>query len=259
MGQDFSIAFFEGEYTDFGEIEDIYNCVMAMICVFSAALASGLTIGLMSFDNTKLEIKSMIGTPEDRANALALLPIIKKHHLLLVTLMLFNSLANEALPIFLGALVPNYLAVLLSVVLVLICGEIVPSAIFTGPQQLQIAAKLAGVVWFLLTLFYPIAYPLSRVLDYLFGADEADSSVSRLELEALMTLQSDGYKKDNDDEEEASARLLANTGKKRSSKDLERQRSSISEKPKDPSHTLSTREVNIMSGNSHFIYYLYVS
>lgn len=39
-----------------------------------------------------------------------------------MTLLLFNSLANEALPIFLAELVPSYMAVLLSVTAILIFG-----------------------------------------------------------------------------------------------------------------------------------------
>ena len=61
----------------------------------------------------------MIGSTEEKEAASAVMPIVKKHHLLLVTLLLFNSLANESLPIFLGALVPNYLAIIVSVTLIL--------------------------------------------------------------------------------------------------------------------------------------------
>ena len=240
MGQDFSIAFFEGEFTDWQEMEDVYNCLMSFVCVFSAAIASGLTIGLMALDKTKLEIRSMIGTEEDRANAASILPLIKQHHLLLVTLMLYNSLANESLPIFLGSLVPNYLAILISVVLVLICGEIVPSALFTGPHQLQIAARFVPFTWLLIGLFYPLAYPLSRVLDYFFGADEDDSSVTRNELEALMVLQSDGYNREGEGSKDTSSLLEP---KKRAS--YERKGS---DKPKDPSRTLNSKEVSIMTG-----------
>lgn len=42
------------------------------------------------------------------------------------------TLANEALPVMLDRIVPSYAAILLSVTLVLIFGEVVPSAIFTG-------------------------------------------------------------------------------------------------------------------------------
>ncbi len=43
--------------------------------------------------------------------------------------------------------VPSYVAVLLSVTLVLIFGEILPSALFSGPNQLKIAARMASFVW----------------------------------------------------------------------------------------------------------------
>jgi metal transporter CNNM len=130
-----------GEFVDFTEIEDVYNFLMVIVCVISADLAAGLTMGLLSLDLTKLAVKSLIGNEEEKSAAISLIPIVKQHHLLLVTLLLFNSIANETLPIFLGAIVPNYLAVILSVTLVLIFGEIIPSALFTGPHQLLTAAK----------------------------------------------------------------------------------------------------------------------
>mgnify|MGYP006902753980 CR=1 FL=1 len=45
---------------------------------------------------------------------------------------------NEALPIFLNAIVPEYIAIILSVSFVLVFGEIIPSAVFTGPKRLTI-------------------------------------------------------------------------------------------------------------------------
>lgn len=118
------IAILEGEFADFLDLEDIYNTLMAAICVLCAGLAAGLTIGLLSLDKTKLEIKTLTGTPEEIAAAEKVLPLIKRHHLLLVSILLFNSVANESLPVFLGALVPNYIAVIISVSLVLVCGEV---------------------------------------------------------------------------------------------------------------------------------------
>jgi len=125
--------------------------MMALICVICAGLAAGLTMGLLSLDITKLEIKAMTGSTAEKNAAISIIPIIKKHHLLLVTLLLFNSMSNEALPIFLGALVPNYIAVILAVILILFFGEIIPSAFFTGPQQLQTAARMIPFVTLLMT------------------------------------------------------------------------------------------------------------
>ena len=105
-----------------------------------------------------------------------------------VTLLLFNAVANEAMPVFLEKLVPPYLAVLLSVSLVLVFGEIIPSALFTGKNQILLAAKLSSFVYFLLYALYPITFPISKVLDYIFGHSK-DNSLSRSELEALVILQ----------------------------------------------------------------------
>jgi len=118
------IALFKGDFEDLNDTEDAYNVILSIVCVICGGLASGLTMGMMSLDSTKLQIKAMTGTEKEIKIAKAILPIIEKHHLLLVTLLLFNALAMEALPIFLGSLVPNWVAILLSVTLVLIFGEV---------------------------------------------------------------------------------------------------------------------------------------
>lgn len=72
--------------------------------------------------------------------ARALLPFLEDHHRLLVTLLLVNAVANESLPLFLDQIgFPPAVTILVSVVGVLVFGEIIPSAIFTGPDQLEIA------------------------------------------------------------------------------------------------------------------------
>ena len=58
------------------------------------------------------------------ARAARILPVVKNQHLLLCTLLIGNSLAMEALPIFLDTLVPPYVAILISVTLILAFGEV---------------------------------------------------------------------------------------------------------------------------------------
>ena len=79
------------------------SIVGVLLCLTSASLAAGLTMGTVSLDKLDLQLKIRTGSEEDRLNAEKLLPLLqrKPHHQLLVTLLLFNSLANEALPIFL--------------------------------------------------------------------------------------------------------------------------------------------------------------
>jgi len=88
---------------------------------------------------------------------------------LLVTLLLSNATAMEALPIFLDKLVPSFWAVLISVTMVLFFGEIIPQAICIGPQQLVIAEKVAPMVRFLMITLGFICYPISLILDKLLG------------------------------------------------------------------------------------------
>lgn len=48
-------------------------------------------------------------------------------------------------------------------------GEILPSALFSGPNQLRIAARLSKFVWFLMLVLAPLSYPLAWLLDRFFG------------------------------------------------------------------------------------------
>ena len=62
---------------------------------------------------------------------------MKNQHLLLCTLLIGNSLAMEALPIFLDTLVPSFVAVLISVTLILAFGEVThPSLLPSIPSPL---------------------------------------------------------------------------------------------------------------------------
>ena len=172
--------------------EKIMNAVGALICISIAALAAGLTLGMLGMDPLMLLIKQRASdNPVEREQASTLLPFVKQHHRLLVTLLLMNAVANEALPIFLEALVPPSVAVLFSVVFVLFFGEIIPSAIFTGPNQMTIASNLTPVVKTAMCLLYPIAMPISSLLDRLLHDEDHDSenSYKRGELAALIRIQ----------------------------------------------------------------------
>ena len=94
---------------------------------------SGLTVGLASIDRLGLEIDAK-GNVEAKKAAEKIFPVIDKHHWMLVTLLLCNAAAVEALPLSLDRLVPSYVAIILSVTGVLAFGEIIPQALCTGPS-----------------------------------------------------------------------------------------------------------------------------
>eukprot|EP00804_Cyclotella_cryptica_P011757 CCRYP_011360-RB/>CCRYP_011360-RB protein AED:0.06 eAED:0.06 QI:954/1/1/1/1/0.87/8/185/471 len=102
-----------------------------------------------------------------------------------------NALAYECLPLFLDRLMPTYLTIVFSVTVLLVFGEIIPSAIFTGPDQLLLASRLVGVVKFFMTTLNPITSPLVKLMDRLVPDDskENDEEYNRAELSALVRIQ----------------------------------------------------------------------
>lgn len=147
----------------------------------------------------EMKIKSQSGSAKEKEYANKVIPIIKNHHLLLVSLMLWNASATEALPIFLNKLVSEYISIIISVTLVLMFGEIIPASILTGPSQLQIAATLTPLVYVVLVLFFPVAYPLSILLDHIIGHDDGVTMYSRREIVTMMQLQHEEGMRRTDD------------------------------------------------------------
>jgi metal transporter CNNM len=142
--------------------------LITFFTLFAGAM-SGLTVGYLSIDDLVLELKSKTGTDIEQKYANRILPIISKRHWLLVTLLLMNATAMEALPIFLNKLVDEYMAIMISVTLVLFFGEIIPQALCTGPSQLKIASFLSPMVKLLMWASWPISYPIALILDWLVG------------------------------------------------------------------------------------------
>ena len=179
----------EGDFADFSHAADWINLGASAVCMVTAGLAAGLTMGVVSLDYLDLRIKERGESVAERYYAKRLLPLIKwvPRHQLLVTLLLLNSVANEALPLFLDKLVPPWCAILVSVTAVLVVGEILPSATFTGPAKLKIASRLSGLVWVAMALLSPLAYPLGWLLDRLIP--EHDTLTSRGEVRALVDVQ----------------------------------------------------------------------
>jgi metal transporter CNNM len=173
------------------DVSVIYNIVGSLLCVAMIAMISGLFLGLLTLDALDLQIIQRASLDEEeRMYATALLPLIKMRHQILVTLLLSNALAYETLPIFLDALVPSWVAVLLSVTIVMVFGEIIPSGIFMGPNQLYLGYHMVPLMQCILWVFYPVATPLAKLLDYLTDSGVDDhSAYNRSELSALVRIQ----------------------------------------------------------------------
>ncbi|XP_078178201.1 DUF21 domain-containing protein At2g14520-like isoform X1 [Carex rostrata] len=162
------------------------HIAMVILLVLFAGLMSGLTLGLMSLSLVDLEVLAKAGQPHIRKNAAKILPIMKQHHQILCTLLICNAIAMEALPIFLDGLVQAWSAVLISVTLILVFGEIIPQAVCTR-YGLAIGAAVVPFVRILVIVWYPVALPISKFLDYLLGHDRV-LLFRRAELQTLVKL-----------------------------------------------------------------------
>ncbi|XP_050212645.1 DUF21 domain-containing protein At1g47330 isoform X2 [Mercurialis annua] len=161
----------------------VFLVVIAGLVTF-AGLMAGLTLGLMSLGLVDLEVLNKAGRPQDRIYASKILPVVKNQHLLLCTLLIGNSLAMETLPIFLDKIVPPWAAILISVTLILMFGEILPQAVCTR-YGLKVGATMAPFVRALLILFFPISYPISKFLDWMLGKGHA-ALLRRAELKTFV-------------------------------------------------------------------------
>ncbi|KAF8027881.1 hypothetical protein BT93_E0718 [Corymbia citriodora subsp. variegata] len=160
--------------------------LFVVLLVVFAGLMSGLTLGLMSMSLVDLEVLAKSGTPQDRKHAAKILPVVKNQHLLLCTLLICNAAAMEALPIFLDSLVSAYGAILISVTLILLFGEIIPQSICSR-YGLAIGAAMAPAVRVIVWICFPIAYPISKLLDFLLGHGHV-ALFRRAELKTLVDL-----------------------------------------------------------------------
>ncbi|XP_059064106.1 DUF21 domain-containing protein At4g33700 [Cryptomeria japonica] len=161
----------------------IYVLICFLLVLF-AGMMSGLTLGLMSLSLVDLEVLLKSGQPQDRKQAAKIMPVVKKQHLLLCTLLICNALSMEALPIFLDGLLPAWGAVLISVTLILLFGEIIPQSICSR-YGLAVGATMAPVVRVLVWICFPVAWPISKLLDFLLGKGHA-ALFHRAELKTLV-------------------------------------------------------------------------
>ena len=146
-----------------------FNLIAFLTLACFAGTMSGLTVGYLSIDSLYLEIKINNGTESEKTYAEKIYRLVHNHHWLLVTLLLCNSFACEAMPIFLSKLVNEMIAVIISVTVLLFVGEIVPQALCTGPNQMKIASFLAPFTYILMCITYPLSYPIAAFMDCVIG------------------------------------------------------------------------------------------
>lgn len=162
-------------------------CFSAALVLIGGAFA-GLTIALMTQDETYLRVIASSGGPEDKENAQKVLALLDRgKHWILVTLLLGGCIASEALPVILDPILHGGLsAVIGSTILIVIFSEIIPQSI-CARHSLKVAACSVPYVSCIMYLMSPISWPVGKLLDLLVGGDHF-VGYRRVELKTLFTL-----------------------------------------------------------------------
>lgn len=144
----------------------ITTVLITTALVLLSGLFSGLTLGLMTLKPNTLKRKSKLGNKQ----ASYVYPLRKNGNLLLTTLLLANVLVNSILSIFLATLTTGIIAVVLATSLIVVFGEIIPQALM-NKHALAFGSKTRYLTRLFLLLLYPIAKPVSILLDKTLGRE----------------------------------------------------------------------------------------
>ncbi|WFD03789.1 cell agglutination protein Mam3 [Malassezia obtusa] len=176
------------------------DLLMIGLLVLLGGIFAGLTLGLMGLDMVNLQVLMTSGNEQERKNATKVMRLLERgRHWVLVVLLLGNVIVNETLPIFLSEFGSGLSAVIVSTVLIVIFGEIVPQSI-CARYGLSIGAMCAPLVHCAMILLAPVAWPTAKLLDYCLG-EEHGTTYRKAELKTFVTLhQQIGTEHLNDDE-----------------------------------------------------------
>lgn len=183
--------------------------VETFLLVGLSAVFSGLNIGLMSLSLSDLKRKAKLG--DKRAKRL--IPFRQNSHLTLASILLSNVAVISTSSLVLEARFNGLIAGLLSTVLIVIFGEVIPQAYFVR-FALPFSSFFAPFLRVVVIIAYPLAKPIQLLLDRLI-AHEDHPIHSRGELGLILTEQSSHDDSELDEDEAAIMQSVLQLSQKR--------------------------------------------
>ncbi|OCT86624.1 hypothetical protein XELAEV_18020306mg [Xenopus laevis] len=148
----------------------LQGCIIAVLLALSG-IFSGLNLGLMALDPMELRVVQRCGTDTEKRYASNIEPVRRQGNYLLCSLLLGNVLVNTTLTTLLDQLIGSGLAaVFASTVGIVVLGEIVPQALCSR-HGLAVGANTIWLTRIFMVLTFPVAYPVSRLLDCVLGQE----------------------------------------------------------------------------------------
>lgn len=169
----------------YGKMVPVWAAIVIIcVCLSFSALFSGLNLGLMSLDRTELKILCNTGTAHERKYAKIIQPVRNHGNYLLCSILLGNVFVNSIFTILLDDLTSGLIAVIFSTIAIVLFGEITPQAVCSR-HGLAIGAKTIGITKVVMVLTFPLAYPISKMLDLILG-EEIGNVYNRERLKELV-------------------------------------------------------------------------
>ncbi|KAK4523474.1 hypothetical protein GAYE_PCTG60G1370 [Galdieria yellowstonensis] len=173
-----------------GFIENLHPFVLltlAALSLFLAAVSSGLTQGIFTLSTLELEVLAASSSGQESDYARKILPLRKKSNLVLTTLLVTSTIAQELLPLTIYPLIPHGIyPLIISVGGMFLFGNIIPEALCLR-HGLKIASYFSSFVNALVFICFPISFPLSKAMDAIIGRDYL-RILNRRELKTLFDL-----------------------------------------------------------------------
>ena len=168
------------------EVLDALKWPAAILLIALSALFAGLTLGMLSLDKIELEVVAAGDDKKLAECARKIIPVRKNGNLLLCTFLIGNTACNSMSSILMADLEGGIVGFVISTVAILFFAEIIPQALCSR-YALQIGARVIVPVKIFIVLFYPVAKPISMILDCTLG-DDVGTIHTRQELSKLLQI-----------------------------------------------------------------------
>lgn len=159
---------------------NIFNLSIVLALIVISALCSGLNVALMSLDPNDLRRKAKAGNK----SAKRVIQFRKDVHLSLASILLTNVAVISATSLVLSNFTTGLIAGIVSTLLIVVFGEVIPQAIFTK-HSLRFMSRFAPLLRLMIIVTYPVSKPLELLLDKLLG-HEVNLLHSRMELGVMI-------------------------------------------------------------------------
>lgn len=176
-------------------MSDLQIVLAILTFIGISAICSGLNLSLMSLSLSDLERKAKAGN----AQAKRILPLRKNSHLSLASILLTNVAAVSATSLVLEGEFNGWIAGIVSTLLIVVFGEILPQALFIK-NSIHITSLFVPLLKIMIFFTYPVSKPLQLFLDKVFG-HEGSMLHNRQELGFIIS-EHIGHKASDLDEDE---------------------------------------------------------